>query len=138
MADHSLDLLAESTRVMVNSMLGKRRNMRVPFIAAGAVVLALVSAMVLGLGRRQGNLEVAGPVYLGRAHAQDTGPAETNAAPTQAHVEVVLNNAGQVWLDGRSLGSARKHDLDLKPGKYVLVGKLGTKTMTQKLTVAGR
>jgi hypothetical protein len=75
---------------------------------------------------------------MGKSHVQGTTAPEPSGAPPPAHVEVVLNNVGQVWLDGHSLGSARKHDLDLKPGKYVLVGKLGTKTLTQKLTVASR
>jgi hypothetical protein len=141
MANRSLDVPVDSTRMLVNRMLDKRRSMRVPIIAGGVAVAVLLAAMLLRLGsHREINLDVAGPVYVSKTHtdAAAATPAEPNGAQPPAHVEVVLNTAGQIWLDGRSLGSARKHDLDLKPGTYVLVGKLGTRTMTQKLTVASR
>jgi hypothetical protein len=144
----------EDTNVVVRSMLEARRKARVPIVVGSLVVLALVLFMALRFGTRFDELKIEGPVYNGKVgaamtpesppptgtgHSQERKGADSAAAPeggAPARVEVVLKQEGQLWLDGRSLGTSRKQTLELLPGKHVLMAQIGGRTLTQKLTLA--
>jgi hypothetical protein len=125
MSGSGFDLFGESTRLMVNNMLGKRRGTHIPIAAGGVLVTLLVAAMFMGWGsRRQARLALTNK---GR---------ETSAA--MAHVQVALSAADEIWLDGTSLGSAPIQELDMQPGAHVLMAKQGARTVTQPLMLKAK
>jgi hypothetical protein len=144
----------EDTNVVVRSMLEARRKTRVPIVLGGAAVVGLVVYMAIEFGSRLDELKIEGPVYngkVGAAMTPESAPppagvtgqskerkgADKVTAPDgpPARVEVSLGREGQLWLDGRSLGSGKKHTLQLLPGKHVLIAQIDNRTLTQKLTV---
>jgi hypothetical protein len=145
----------EDTNVVVRSMLEARRKTRVPIMLGAAVVVGLVVYMGIEFGSRFDELKIEGPVYngkVGAAMTPESSPppagltgqskerkgADKVTAPDgpPARVEVSLGKDGQLWLDGRSLGTGKKHTLQLLPGKHVLMAQIANRTLTQKITVA--
>jgi len=131
------------TVALVGELRRERRNALMLSLLGLGILAGLVSAYFLVFGTSematvpQGQASAAAAPKAPAAPAPPPAkpPPPPPAAPTTAAVTLNLARKGQVWIDNNSVGQVTKHETELTPGKHMLKGKIGAKTLTVSLTV---
>ncbi len=131
MQDTDTDFDQQSTRMIV---AGFNHAARRPIAIGAAVVLLLLCAMAFQVGGRKALLRDNAMQASGRGPtvAQDSFTPKASAVYGLSTVEVVLNNDGELMVDGKRLSAGRFHDVQLVAGEHTMVARLGDKILTEK------
>lgn len=126
------DFDSPNTSILV---AGFHRGAKIPVLVGAVIVAVVLGAMFFTVGGRGATLRNNTLVASGRAPVD---PRPANFAPVNSPVyglstvEVVLNNDGELMVDGKRLRNGRFHDLQLAAGDHTMVAHLGDKILTEK------
>ncbi|HET6346029.1 MAG TPA: hypothetical protein VFH51_13925 [Myxococcota bacterium] len=115
------------------SRVGRRRTGQRALVFALATLATVSGATGWFVVQRLSN---PGP---NAAHdLSDLNPLDTGSAPTAGptvKVRVVLRRPGSVFVDGHHVGMQDLVDIELAPGRHVVMARFGSRSLQQVVTV---
>jgi hypothetical protein len=121
-----------STHEIVNRV-GQRRAGRRALLFA-LVVLAAVAALTGWFVMHR----LSSPGPNAARDLTDLAPLDVDGAPTlgpKVKLRIVLRRPGSVFVDGHHVGMQDLMDIELPPGRHVVMARFGSRSLQQVVTV---